>query len=354
MSGKSLPKPSSKTTLNKKYQLLAIETKGRLDTATENGRANINLLQKYYNAFSNLYGAIILDDAWDIFKILEKEKISKKHILKKDFLFFSEVARYEAHNYFVLEIDELYEAEERGSAARRFILNKKLYKKGYSRFDSYYRLADKQLNHPLCVLDRDELLSWDEPGMLWRSAEGAALKLFVENLSVDNKSVNQDINGEKIAGKLLKDFIFWHDSEKFACSYAKREWEKKELEEYQNVDESEKILRLIEQYINSAVLYTEINKQIDFVLKDLQEVGVCLTEQQFKTFLQLYSDFSNSSRKWPLCAWQPVELSNLYKNFSKPAISFGKNMQRAFEDGTLNKDELIEEIRKLGIDVIDM
>ena len=147
-----------------------------------------------------------------IFKILEKEKISKKHILKKDFLFFSEVARYEAHNYFVLEIDELYEAEERGSAARRFILNKKLYKKGYSRFDSYYRLADKQLNHPLCVLDRDELLSWDEPGMLWRSAEGAALKLFVENLSVDNKSVNQDINGEKIAGKLLKDFIFWHYS----------------------------------------------------------------------------------------------------------------------------------------------
>ena len=282
------------------------------------------------------------------------QKISKKQILKKDFLFFSEVARYEAHNYFVLEIDELYEAEERGSAARRFILNKKLYKKGFSRFDSYYRLADKQLNHPLCVLDIDELLSWDEPGMLWRSAEGAALKLFVENLSVDNKSVNQDINGEKIAGKLLKDFIFWHDSEKFAYSYAKREWEKKELEEYQNVDESEKILRLIEQYINSAVLYTEINKQIDFVLKDLQEVGVCLTEQQFKTFLQLYSDFSNSSRKWPLCGWQPVELSNLYQNFSKPAISFGKNMQRAFEDGTLNKDELIEEIRKLDIDVIDM
>ena len=132
MSGKSLPKPSSKTALNKKYQLLAIETKGRLDTATENGRANINLLQKYYNAFSNLYGAIILDDAWDIFKILEKEIISIKQIVKKDFLFFSEVARYEAHNYFVLEIDELYEAEERGSAARRFILNKKLYKKGYS------------------------------------------------------------------------------------------------------------------------------------------------------------------------------------------------------------------------------
>ena len=129
MACKSLPKPCSKIALNKKYQLLAIETKGRLDIVTEKGRTNIDLLRKYYNAFSNLYGAIILDDAWDIFKLVEKTIISKKRILKKDFLAFSEVARYEAHNYFVLEIDELYEAEKRGGAARRFIVNKKLYKK---------------------------------------------------------------------------------------------------------------------------------------------------------------------------------------------------------------------------------
>ena len=353
MAGKSLPKPCSKTALNKKYQLLAIETKGRLDIVTEKGRTNIDLLRKYYNAFSNLYGAIILDDAWDIFKLVEKTIISKKQILKKDFLAFSEVARYEAHNYFILEIDELYEAEKRGGAVRRFIVNKKLYKKGYSRFDFYYRLADEQLNHPLCVLDRDELLSWDDPGMLWRSAEGTALKLFVESLSVDNESANRDIHGEKIAGKRLKDFVFWHDSEDFAYSYAKREWEKKELEEYQNVVESEKILRSIERYINSAVLYTEINKQIEFILTDLQEVGVCLTEQQFKTFFRLYSDFSNNSRKWPLSGWKPVELSRLYNYFSKPSISFGKNMQQAFEDGSINKDELMEGIRKLGVDVVD-
>lgn len=353
MACKSLPKPCSKTALNKKYQLLAIETKGRLDIVTEKGRTNIDLLRKYYNAFSNLYGAIILDDAWDIFKLVEKTIISKKRILKKDFLAFSEVARYEAHNYFLLEIDELYEAEKRGGAARRFIVNKKLYKKGYSRFDFYYRLADKQLNHPLCVLDRDELLSWDDSGILWRSAEGTALKLFVESLSVDNESANRDIHGEKIAGKRLKEFVFWHDSEDFAYSYAKREWEKKELEEYQNIVESERILRSIERYINSAVLYTEINKQIEFILTDLQEVGVCLTEQQFKIFFRLYSDFSNNSRKWPLCGWKPVELSRLCNHFSKPSISFGKNIQQAFEDGSINKDELMEGIRKLGVDVVD-
>lgn len=85
----------------------------------------------------------------------------------------------------------------------------------------------------------------------------------------------------------------------------------------------------------------------------MQEVGVCLSEQRFKTFFRLYIDFSNNSRKWPLCGWKPVEFSRLYNNFSKPSISFGKNMQQAFEDGTINKDELMEGIRKLGVDVVD-
>ena len=111
MPTKPLPKSASKTALNKKYQFLAIETKGRLDIATEKGRENIDLLQKYYKAFSNLYGAIILSDAWYLFKMAEEDITKKRHIIKKDFYAFSEVARYEDHDYFVLEIDELYEEE---------------------------------------------------------------------------------------------------------------------------------------------------------------------------------------------------------------------------------------------------
>lgn len=104
MPTKPLPKPASKTTLNKKYQFLAIETKGRLDIATEKGRENIDLLQEYYEAFSNLYGAIILSDAWYLFKMAEEDITKKRHIIKKDFYAFSEVARYEDHDYFVLDI----------------------------------------------------------------------------------------------------------------------------------------------------------------------------------------------------------------------------------------------------------
>ena len=77
MSGKSLPKPSSKTALNKKYQLLAIETMGRLDTATENGRANINLLQKYYNAFPICMALLSLTMHGIYLKYLKRKKSQK-------------------------------------------------------------------------------------------------------------------------------------------------------------------------------------------------------------------------------------------------------------------------------------
>ena len=353
MPTKPLPKPASKTALNKKYQFLAIETKGRLDITTEKGRDNIDLLQTYYNAFSNLYGAIILSDAWYLFKMAEEDITKKRHIIKKDFYAFSEVARYEDHDYFVLEIDELYEEEKSNGAATRFIFNKKLYSKGYARSADYYWLAEEQYKHPLRILNSEELLSWAQPGFLWCSNEGAALKQFIESLIVDSKSETVDINGEKIAGKRLKDFIFWHKTDTDFYKYITRAWEKKAFEEQQNVVESEKILSSIERYINIPIGYIDFNDKLKYIFDDLEEVGVRITELQLKTFVKLFMDFSNNSRRWPLSGWKPIELHSPYTSDAKPAISFGKNMQKAFDDGTLNKNEIIEGIKKLGLSVIE-
>ena len=78
-----------------------------------------------------------------------------------------------------------------------------------------------------------------------------------------------------------------------------------------------------------------------------------IRKQQLKTFLKLFMDFSNNSRRWPLSGWKPIELPIIYNSDTKSAISFGKNMQRAFEDGTLNKEEIVQGIRKLGLDVVE-
>ena len=54
-----------------------------------------------------------------------------------------------------------------------------------------------------------------------------------------------------------------------------------------------------------------------------------------------------------LSGWKPVELARMTLSRGMPAISFGPGLQKAFADGTMNREELIEGIRKLGLDVID-
>lgn len=179
------------------------------------------------------------------------------------------------------------------------------------------------------------------------------MKQFIESLIVDSKSENVDINGDKIAGKRLKDFTFWHKTETDFYKYITRAWEKKAFEEQQNVVESEKILSSIERYINIPIGYIDFNDKLKYIFDDLEEVGVRITELQLKTFVKLFMDFSNNSRRWPLCGWKPIELHVPYAIDTKPAISFGKNMQKAFEDGTLNKEEIIKGIKRLGLNVID-
>lgn len=353
MPSKPLPKPLSQKRLNQKYQFLALETKGRLDCTTETGKANLELLKKYYSAFSNLYGSLMLKEAWDLFKLAEKEITDKKQILKKDFFTFSEAARYESYGYYVLEIDELYEDEKRGNAGTRFIVNKKLYRKGYGRFSDYYRLAEEQMRRTLCALNKEEILPWAEPGNLWRSPEGRALKRFIESRAVHQSSDNIDINGAKIAGKRLTEFVFWHKDEKINYDYTKREWEKAELKEYYDVIESEKTLQTIEWQLNSPMLYDKVKMRIEYLLHDLDEVGVRLTKSQMDTFLKLYTDFANNSRTWPLCGWKPIELHMKYRGNETPTISFGAGLQKAFADGSINKEEVVEGMKKLGFQVID-
>lgn len=262
------------------------------------------------------------------------------------------MARYESYDYYVLEIDELYEDEKRGNAGTRFIVNKKLYRKGYGRFSDYYRLAEEQLERTLCALEREEVLSWAEPGNLWRSSEGRALERFIKSLTVHQNSDNVDTNGVKIAGKRLTEFVFWHKDETINYDYTRRVWVKAELKEYYDVTELEKTLRAIEWRINSSMLYADVQRQIQYLLEDLDEVGVRLTKSQLKTLLKLYTNFSNNSRWWPLCGWKPVELYMQYKGNEGPTISFGEGLQKAFADGSIHKEELIEEMKKLGFQVI--
>ncbi len=107
-----------------------------------------------FETHSNLYGTIQLRGAWDIF--CELEPAYKNAIRRKDFLAFSDILRAEDLPYYILKLDELYEAEPIAKPLDRFIVNKKLIRRGMARFDSFYDLVDVQGNKDYLILNHDE------------------------------------------------------------------------------------------------------------------------------------------------------------------------------------------------------
>lgn len=64
-------KPLSQKTLEKKYAELGLSQK------------NIALLHDYYNCFANLYGIIMVKEAWDIFRHYEGVGLLHKKRLRR-------------------------------------------------------------------------------------------------------------------------------------------------------------------------------------------------------------------------------------------------------------------------------
>ena len=319
MCSNSVPEPLSQEELNKKYDSLALETQGRLDYKTEKGRENIALLQGYYQAFANLYGAIILKDAWEVFSSTGNDFAADSLISKEDFYAFSEVARYEDHNYFVAEEVEIFDDEEPGGADRRYILNKILYI-GDTLYIDYYRLIKEQSKHPFYIPNRQELLLWAEPDMIWRSPEAIAVKKFIETLKVSRWSNKKDINGERIAGKALTDFAYLKDSETANTKSSMTESGGEEHKKGQNVKESEKIIRMIERMLFFPGEYVDPSSTVVYIVEDLRSVGVNISIFQIRKFLKIYLEFSNNTRTPSLRGWKPIELGVQCENAPEKLI----------------------------------
>lgn len=322
MCDNSIPEPLSqalsKEELNKKYDALALETQGRLDYKTEKGRESIALLQKYYQAFANLYGAIYLKNAWNVLSPTGEDCSLDISIYKEDFYAFSEVARYEDHDYFVVEEAEIFDDEkEPGGIDSRLILTKKAYLEG-ALYENYYLLMKEQIDHPFYTPSRQELLLWAEPDIRWRSHAAIAVKKFIETRKVSRWSNKKDINGEKIAGKALTDFVFLYNWETDINQTSMTESEKLRLEETRNAKESEKILRIIEKKFFYHNPHTDLRSDVSHIVSELRAVDVHISIFQLKQFIKIYVEFINSTRLAALRGWTPIELGIQCK---KPTVT---------------------------------
>ena len=69
--------------------------------------------------------------------------------------------------------------------------------------------------------------------------------------------------------------------------------------------------------------------------------------------LRLMTDYHNNSSLWCLSGWKPNELAAMYRGNGPTAISFGPGLQQAFAEGAIDRDELVREIKKMGLEVLE-
>ena len=93
-------------------------------------------------------------------------------------------------------------------------------------------------------------------------------------------------------------------------------------------------------------------KTLQWLIDELEETGVEMTQEKLETLLRLTTEYHNNSRLWCLSGWKPAELFAMYRGNGPTAISFGPGMQQAFADGSLDKNELVREIKKMGLEVL--
>ena len=217
-------------------------------------QAKIDVLRLFFRCAANLYGVIILRDAWEIFKQYE----GNTYVRKKDFLAFSDIVRREAGlPYTLCDLKDVYSGEDSDKPIDRLIVNNRLLTRRSFRYEPVYATVEHQDDLPPFTPDRQEFYSFGED-RFYQTDIGLKVKSFIENLKTDGISKNYqgevigeiyDTNGEPVKGKRLYDCIFLTDGEKVDVEYTKSETRKQKLLECYAVPFPEKILSNLEDHL---------------------------------------------------------------------------------------------------------
>lgn len=326
------PKPLSEKSLEKLYTASSLTDEIR------------SFLHAFFAACANLYGTIDMRNAWAVCQQIK----DRPRVRRKDLLAFSAIVRREEQPYYIYEVDELY-ADARNDMDRQLIA-KELVTYGQNRLWQFYELSEMTAGREYWV--PDDLLSYASPVP---TPEITALRSFLADLKSTAKECvpkhGRPIENANI-GKKLSQFSFLNDFERFES-----EW----LSKHPNVladfladcagPESEKIMR---QYLHmDKTGGDDPNRPFEFLMEELSEVGVELTEKQLNQLLNLVMACHNSNHLWCLAGWSPQDLARRSRPGGPTAISFGPGLQKAFADGTMDKDELVKGLREMGLDVVD-
>lgn len=329
---KGYPKPLSEKSIERLYRESGLSEEAR------------TFLRTFFTACANLYGAIALRHAWGIYR--ELKDVPK--LRRKDMMAFASIARREEHPYYVFEVNELFD-EESANELDRHIVSKELVYVGYGKFHLFYSLMDEIDDKPYCV--PDDFLCYADPVL--SEYETALLDFFANLESTTDECAPK--HGRSVPnehkGMKLNEFSFLNSDERFELEWQKRPSAKAVFLEDCSGTVAEKILRFYKRSENIGRMSP--TKTLQWLVDELEETGVEMTQEKMERLMRLTTDYHNNSRLWCLSGWKPNELATMYRGNGPTAISFGPGMQQAFAEGTLDRDELVREIRKMGLEVLE-
>ena len=319
--------------------------------------SKIQFLKDLCLSCMNLYGAIHAEQLWSVYKELS-EKTAVPKIQRKELYTALGIFRREDLPYYVFEVDEVYTEEPR-TDKYRLLTSKKLVRSGYGKFMWVYQLVENALDKPYYV--PVDLLEYKEPV---RDERKMKLTAWLSELSCTQTEFETRY-GKTFpciyTGKKLGEFSFISREDDFDLRYQRGEIEghkgnakyADELEaELNSMTAAE---RLVRDYTwRSHLGAVKPADSLKYFMDDLTEMGVVLTEDQANHLMQSLMDYHNHLHLWCNCGWTPSEMAGKIFGSGQvlPQIRFGPGMEKAFSDGSLDREELVRKLKEMGLDVL--
>lgn len=272
--GKEWPEVYSRRVLNQMYRAIPLKD------------SVFRLLRKYFNALSNLYGAISLRQAY---KIITDQ--NPKLVSLDEFLAFAEVARHECEDYYLLGLDELYiDGPDSVDPMDRELIDVALIDDG---LDRYHELLRQHQNKPYFIPKKSVLLAYEDAFYCEPSPQAIYLRSFLsERLHIEDAKIDS----------IMEELIY-------SCRC--------------------------------------LDAGIAEVLQRMNQMGITFKKKGLsEDFMMAYQDFHNNTRMQANRGHTPNELLSLYPPEQQvpQTISLGPNIRKGIANGSIRVSDLRQQI----------
>lgn len=274
----SLPEPYDRRTLNAMYRAIPMRDSTSL------------LLRKYFCAIANLYGILSVRDAFDLLR-----RYHPRLFTKEAFLAFSQIARHEVADYYILGHDELYCGAPASDPMDREIIHIGLF---LDEDVSYYDIVAQQIGKPLYIPDRKEsLLNYADWYYAEPTPELNALTFFLSARLP--KEIRRDLYRQRMA-------------------------------------------------IADLISYLPMDAPIQKLIVLMDEAGVRLKgERDMEKFVRLYMACHNTTRLFVNRGHTPYELVKLLppRADAPPTLTFTDRAEQLLRSGAVDFDDMRAQIQ---------